>query len=273
MVISMKITTLIEDTCYDPKCSIEHGLALYIETPKHTILSDTGASGTFIDNAIKLGIDLTKVDTVVLSHGHYDHTGGMLEFSGNNAHADVYLQRTACGDFFHNNRFIGIDDRILSLRTLHLLDGDHKIDEELSIFSNITGRKLYARGNQTLIKRVKDTFTPDDFSHEQCLVVQSEGKKVLFSGCAHNGIINILDRFRALYHTDPDVVISGFHMVQKLGYTQEDINMMKETANELAKLHTCFYTGHCTGEKAYEVMAPILGDRLRPIKTGMSFEI
>lgn len=81
----MRIITLIENTPGAPGCVHEHGLCLYIETARHTLLMDTGATGAFADNAATLGLDLTRVDTVVLSHGHYDHAGGPFAAGGTGA--------------------------------------------------------------------------------------------------------------------------------------------------------------------------------------------
>ena len=89
---------------------IVHGLSLYLETHDHRLLMDTGSTGAFADNAEALGIDLTRVDTVVLSHGHYDHAGGLLRFAALNPGAPIYLQAGADGDFYHGDRYIGIDD-------------------------------------------------------------------------------------------------------------------------------------------------------------------
>ena len=77
----MKIIAVMEDTCGNGFCAFEHGLSVYVETKKHKILLDTGATGAFAENAKKLGIDLKAIDTVVLSHGHYDHSGGILTFA------------------------------------------------------------------------------------------------------------------------------------------------------------------------------------------------
>ena len=85
----MKIITVIEDTCGNPGCVCEHGLSIYVETDRHRLLVDTGATGAILDNARVLGIDLTRVDTVILSHGHYDHAGGILSFAGVNSHAQI----------------------------------------------------------------------------------------------------------------------------------------------------------------------------------------
>ena len=82
----MKIITLMENTQGEEGCAFEHGLSLYIETEKHKILADTGATGAFAENAEKLGVNLSSVYMVVLSHGHYDHSGGILTFTEKNRH-------------------------------------------------------------------------------------------------------------------------------------------------------------------------------------------
>ena len=91
-VLIMKFVTLVEDTT---KCELgaEHGLSIYAETEKHKLLFDVGTTDLFIKNAKALGIDLSQVDTVVISHGHNDHGGGLDAFLAINDHAVIYLQR------------------------------------------------------------------------------------------------------------------------------------------------------------------------------------
>ena len=89
----MKIVALMEDTKGNELCMYEHGLSLYIETQKHHLLFDTGASEKTIKNAQQLGIDLRQVDTVILSHGHYDHAGGIIPFSKINPSAKIWMQK------------------------------------------------------------------------------------------------------------------------------------------------------------------------------------
>ena len=79
----------MEDTCGNDTCEFEHGLSIYVETRTHRLLVDTGASNKILTNAEKLGIDLSKVDTVILSHGHYDHSGGILPFYKINPKAKI----------------------------------------------------------------------------------------------------------------------------------------------------------------------------------------
>ena len=270
---NMKMVVLMENTCQDETLFAEHGLSVYIETKKHKLLADTGASAAFMDNARRLGVDLQMVDTVILSHGHYDHAGGITEFCRGNKAAQIYMQNTAGADYYHDERYIGIDKEILKLPQVRLLEGDYRIDEELDLFTHITGRRFYPQSNLELSRRVEGKNEQDPFDHEQCLVVHDETGSILISGCAHNGILNVLDRYREIYGDDPDLVISGFHMMKKTEYTREEIQTICQTARELKKLKTTFYTGHCTGQAAIRLMQPILGEQLISLYTGMTLSL
>lgn len=268
----MRIVNLIEDTCGAEGLQYEHGLSFYIETEKHKILLDTGATGAFMENAKKLGVDLTQVDMVVLSHGHYDHSGGMLDFVKLNPKAKIYMQKTAGGAYYNLRdgveKYIGIDKAILDLPQVVFLEGDYQIDEDIYVFTNILGRKYWPESNQLLKEKVKGHFIQDTFAHEQCLVVSEAQEKVLLSGCAHNGILNILAAYQERFDEMPDKVISGFHMVKKGDYTAEEAATIRDTALALKKLHTKFYTGHCTGEAAFALMKEIMGEQLLLVHSG-----
>ena len=106
----MKITVLMENTAVSPEFTAEHGLSLFVETDRTRFLFDAGQSGAFADNAQRLGIDLRSADFAVLSHGHYDHGGGMLRFLDRNHRAKLYVNQNAFG--IHRNaagRYIGLD--------------------------------------------------------------------------------------------------------------------------------------------------------------------
>ena len=102
----------------------------------------------------------------------------------------------------------------------------------------------------------------------------SEGdKKILISGCAHNGILSILDAFKEKYGAEPDMVISGFHLMKKTGYTDDELRQIVSMGTELMRYSTKFVTCHCTGETAYETMKNVLGDQLQYVHSGESVEV
>ena len=295
----MRIINLVENTEGASGCGFEHGLCFYIETENHKLLMDTGQTDLMIANAEKLGIDLTKVDTVVLSHGHYDHGGGILPFAKINPDAKIYVPEGAFGEYYSVNKagephYIGLSKEIRELPQLVVVgrepepaqaeaagsaapaeskDSIYRIDGELSIFSGIGSAHPIPSANRRLKVKKEEGLVQDDFCHEQCLVVREGAKSVLLSGCAHHGILNVLDRYRELYGEDPDVVISGFHMMRKHGYSDEDINMIIDTALELRKHKTVFYTGHCTGVEPFNAMKKLMGSQLRYVHSGDEIRI
>ena len=95
----MRVINLVENTEGVKRCSFEHGLSFYIETSKHKVLLDFGQTDISIQNAKILGVDLGAIDTAVLSHGHYDHSGGILPFTNINNKAAIYMQKSASGDY------------------------------------------------------------------------------------------------------------------------------------------------------------------------------
>lgn len=267
----MKIINLVENTSTE-RCQGEHGLSFYIETEKHKLLMDSGTTDLFLENANILGVDLTQVDTVILSHGHYDHGGGLLSFAKMNPKADIYVRENAGGDYYHvsseEERYIGIDKDIMKLPQIKRVAGDVKVDEELYLFTNINGKRYPSWSNGELKEKVGEDYIQDSFSHEQCLVIRQDGKHILLSGCAHSGILSILDRYHELFHSYPDVVISGFHMMKKTEYTKEETDYIRRTAQELLKTGAVFYSGHCTGRRAFALMKEIMGDHLHKLYSG-----
>ena len=153
--------------------AFEHGLSVYAETDKHRLLLDSGQTGIFAYNAAKLGIDLTQVDTAILSHGHYDHSGGLLTFNSINPGAHIYMQASA--------------EKLLALPQVIRLNGDMIIDDELSIFTGIKGKKYWPSGNRLLSRMENGEKIQDDFRHEQCLVISCRGKnvRIRFHGPVH----------------------------------------------------------------------------------------
>ncbi len=271
----MKIINLIENTRGGSDCAEAHGLSFYIETAGHRILMDLGPSAETLKNAEKLGIDLTGVDTVILSHGHYDHAGGIMAFAELNPKAAIYMQRTAGKAYYSEDspgetyRYIGIDERIPALPQTVILDGDHVIDRELRLFTVERRACPLPSSNGNLRVKTEDgAYEPDCFDHEQSLVITEGERSVLLSGCAHNGIRNILREYKRKFGREPDAVISGFHLMKKTEYSDEEICEIIDTAKELKEYQTQFYTGHCTGLPAYRVMKSIMGDRLEYVHCG-----
>lgn len=254
----MKIVTLMENTsCRDDLC-FEHGLSLYIETEKHRILFDAGQSAAFADNAEKMGIDLRDVDFAVLSHGHYDHSGGLGAFLKINETALVYVSSHAFEPHYSAKGYIGMDPALKDNSRIRY------VPEETVPAEGITLCRIETAPMDTAGLTVEENGIrkPDDFRHEQYLLLEEGGKRILISGCSHKGIVAITDAFR------PDVLIGGFHFM-KITETER----LEAAAKKLLEYDTVYYTGHCTGQKQYDYLKTMMGDRLHYIAVGTVLEI
>ena len=130
----MKVVTLMENTACREDLCFEHGLSLYIETENHKILFDAGQSAAFADNAEKLGVDLRELDFAVLSHGHYDHSGGLKRFLQCNDRAAVYVHRDAFMPHFNKeNADIGLDSSLLESGRIVLTEGSTQLAPGLTL--------------------------------------------------------------------------------------------------------------------------------------------
>ncbi len=280
----MRIITLIENTKSDLKSLInEHGLSLYIERRNKRILFDTGRTGNFINNAKKLEINLEQVDLVVLSHGHYDHGGGLLPFFRVNVKAKVYMKKEASGNYyFHTsifNKNIGLDKKIFEQYPdrIYYIDSFTEIMEDVFIITKINNHTLNTKGNKFLFSKRKNKIVKDVFDHELIMVIKDNDGLCIFTGCSHNRTVSLI---QATKNEFPGVniksLIGGFHLIgipliNLLSASRDEINAIAEEiiGENIEKV----YTGHCTGKKAYKELKSILGDRINYIKTGTDIYI
>ena len=263
----MIIKTLIENTTTDDTLVSEHGLSLYIETSTHKILFDMGQTDAFALNAEKLGIDLSAVDIAVLSHGHYDHGGGLKAFLELNTKSPVYISRHAFEPHYNGSKkYIGLDTSLSENKRLIFTDDILKIDDELELFSCNDKARPYDMGSFGLNMMQVDKFIPDDFRHEQYLLINENDKKVLISGCSHKGILNIVSWF------SPDVLIGGFHFV-KLDPDGEGKEVLSLAAGMLSQHPTEYYICHCTCIEQYEFLKKTMNSKLHYLSTGQTIII
>jgi len=271
----MKIITLVENTAIDKSLKPKHGLSIYIETPKHKVLFDLGPKDAFIHNAQKLGIDLAEIDTVVISHGHYDHGGALTNFLKVNHKAKIYIHRLAFESHYIKvliaKIYIGLNKKLAGNSRFILTDDSIRIDDELFIFSDVDGH--FDSNSTILLKKTTDGYIRDDFAHEQNLIVTSEDKTVLFSGCSHRGIANIL-RTAQKHQPTIQAVFGGFHLCNPVTKSTEPQEVLQQLATKLsAHGDVVFYTGHCTGSNAFESMRNSMGEKLQHLSTGAMVEI
>ena len=258
----MKITVLTENTGINESLITEHGLSLYIETEAYKILFDMGQTDAFIKNAEKLNIKLENVDFAVLSHGHYDHGGGLKNFFDINKDAPIYIHKLAFEPHFNGSeKYIGLDTSLQNNPRIIFTEDFFKINENISLYS-CNDKKLNFQLDFSGLNKVENgELMPDEFLHEQYMLIEEKGKKILISGCSHKGILNITHWF------DAEVIIGGFHFSK---FPLDDT--LKNYAIHLNTTNAEFFTCHCTGVEQYKFMKNHM-NKLSYISTGMTIEI
>jgi len=280
----VRITTLIENSPgSDDRLHSEHGLSLFVEANGVRMLFDLGPSPRFAANAEVLGLDLAAADLAVISHGHFDHGGGLARFLELNDHAPVFLRRTADGPHYSaaltRERYIGLDLDVLASRPerLRWVDGETEAAPGVHLLTAIPRSEPRPAGNARLFLKAGDSFVPDPFDHELVCVVREPDGMVVLTGCAHSGATNMVRAAKARFPDDPiKGVVGGFHLA--LNAATGALAMEPKEVKAFARMLTGLgcarvATGHCTGDKAASLLQGRLGERLTRLRTGTVLEL
>ena len=268
------LAKILVDNIGDKDYKSEWGLSVYIKHKGKNILLDTGASSRFRDNAHKMGVDLEEVDFGVLSHAHYDHADGLPCFFKTNSKADFYLsaecKENCYGKRWIFGKYIGIKRGVMeefSSRIKYigektkLFEGAYILPHGEGDFSHI-GKKA-----GLFVKESKKTV-PDSFRHEQSLILRTEKGLVIFNSCSHIGVENIINEVcKAFPDEKIAAYIGGLHLYRS---DESDVLSLAQTVKKLGIEK--IYTGHCTGDKAFDILKKELGDKLVQLKVGLEIE-
>ncbi|MGD8440639.1 MAG: MBL fold metallo-hydrolase [Holophagae bacterium] len=277
----MRVTTLIENDVIDGRNDLtaEFGLSVVVEIGATTILFDTGASGAFADNAVAMGVDLDEVDLAVLSHHHFDHGGGLARFLELNPTAPIFLRDGPLTPRWFKalaivKRPIGLDlDVIEAARDRFRFVGeDTEIAPGIWLLTEISTAQPRPTGNRHLFVEHDGRLEPDPFDHELVMVVHEGDGVAVFTGCSHSGILNMVETAAERFPDTPiKAVLGGFHLIglplfDTMTASRPEVEALARAM--LDRVAGPVFTGHCTGDKGYETLSTVMGDRLRPIHTG-----
>lgn len=263
----MKWTVLSDNRSSNPALETEHGLSILLATERHKMLLDTGASDVFARNAALMGIDLSHVDYVFISHGHSDHAGGLRYLMERNDKAKVIVSPHAMSGQFFSKRgnLHSITAQWPEIAHERLLLTEHacEVAEGIHVMAHIPQIHPTPKGNHHLyVQDAYGNFIHDDFRHELALYVEG----LLFTGCAHSGLENILSACPWPVHT----VVGGFHLLDG----QESEKELTALAQRLKVRYpeTQFHTSHCTGDHVFQVMQSVMGEQLQSFSCGTTIE-
>jgi len=279
-LMELKITTLIENNSDDKRQLLyEHGLSLYIETDGKNILFDTGESGDFIKNAKYLNKNLSKLDYCIISHGHYDHSGGFEklvsevdEFPplivGEEFFKPKYKKVDTPGYKFNGNSF---DEGFIVKKQISLRKVKQDmiyLTDNIIVFHHFFRYTEYEKRNNRFFIKENTEYSPDNFDDEISMGIKTEKGLVVIVGCSHAGIVNILKTISERIDIPIYAVIGGTHLIEA------DEVRMKKTIDAFKKMKIQLVAvSHCTGEEGIRLISQEMKEQFLFNNTGKIIEI
>jgi 7,8-dihydropterin-6-yl-methyl-4-(beta-D-ribofuranosyl)aminobenzene 5'-phosphate synthase len=276
----MRVAVIIDNNPHPSQDLLtEHGLSIYFEADGFKWLVDVGGSAQFCTNAVSMGINVEDVDFLVLSHGHFDHTGGLEQFIKVNKKAQIIISAQILGKTFYSYRLqakrdISINHSVVNqhINRFIVADGNMRISTNVGLVCEIPIIYTTPKANNKLFIVDSDGEQPDGFKHEVALAVNTAEGIVVFSGCSHNGVLNILEAC-SIYFNQPQIIacIGGTHLIDS-----DAINKFETESeiNEIGKTIVSSYpnmqliTGHCTGINVQSQLSKILGVNFKSFHSG-----
>lgn len=269
--MSVELLILVENSADDESLRAEHGLSILVSGLGAMYLFDTGATGEVLsENSRWLGVDLSVVDGVVVSHGHYDHTGGLAEVVRWRGQTPVYAHPRAFSRRWSDRPGRPLKDVSCPAALESLCDGGAvlhamrapELVKDWALVSGPIGGAM--PGGESFVVRRDGELIPDTFEDELCLLLRGRDGWVVLTGCCHRGLENTLRAARFLTHGEPlQAVVGGLHLRSA---TDSQLSYLADLLESHGR--PGLYCGHCTGARATDYFRQRLGEKVHTISAG-----
>ncbi len=278
--MELRITTLIENNPSDKKeLCFEHGLSLLIEADGKCILFDTGQSGDFIKNAETMNKNIVDLDCVIISHGHYDHSGGLEKL----VEKVNKLPNLIVGEEFFKPKYKTIlenkykyngnsfDEEYINKNKIPLKKINEDVvylTEHIIVFHHFRRSNDFEKRNSKFFVKEDSAYIPDEFDDEISLGIVTEKGLVVIVGCSHIGVVNILNTIAKRVNMPIYAVIGGTHLVEA-----DEVRMQKTIASLKNMNLQLVAVSHCTGEEGLRCISQEFKEDFLYNNTGNVIEI
>lgn len=277
MLANVKLTILAENRVSDPRLLAEQGLSVFIETENGNLLFDVGQTDAFIKNAKELEIDLKSIQAIVISHGHFDHAGGLPHYLREIKHTEVICHPAACNKkykVYTGGRLeIGVPWKKSKLAAMgaNFTTKSHpyEVIPDVWISGEIPRNTKYEKIDEKYQQRVLESYIHDEMHDDMTLIINTKKGLIVLLGCGHAGPVNSLKHaMRVLDQKKVYAVIGGMH----LQHVSED--RIKQIINNLKKINPQYLIPlHCTGFTAIQMMFQKFKNRVKLMNVGDSFNL
>ncbi len=277
----MKLISLIDNTAVDEKLYSENGMSFYLEFGGKNYLIDAGLTGKAAENARRMGLPVQELDSVVITHNHSEHIGGIDNFMKLSPDAGIYLRAGAQTECFRKNGLfkeaVGAGKGFFRkyAKNLVLFNSFSEVAEGFYLASCEVFDEKNINPDRSCFSLDGRKQLPYDMSDESFAVIFPKKRKadglVIVGGCFHCGVQNILETIKQCWYGIPVLaIVGGFHFMgtnpKTLGCSAEYVTAQARALklSNAEKIYAC----HCTGFKGFDIMDEILGDKLMYIGGG-----
>jgi 7,8-dihydropterin-6-yl-methyl-4-(beta-D-ribofuranosyl)aminobenzene 5'-phosphate synthase len=268
----LELTLVVENNSDDPNLSAEHALAIWIDYNDHSYLFDTGQGEVLTANLDQLDLVVDDLDGVFVSHGHFDHAGGLAAIIKQQQAVPVYAHRDIWLDKYSVKReglvWRGFELELEEMSNFKAVTELTEIEANLWLTGEVPRQNEMELLDENYQLEVNEQLEIDKFRDDQTLILDTSKGLVILLGCSHVGVINILKYIEQKFTANIQAIIGGMHLVN----AEQD--RIEWTINQLAKIDwELLIPLHCTGQRAVEQMKDVFGDRVKVKSVGESIKI